>query len=339
MLPEKIVEELVRNTELSKELVLMAWPSLSTESKLQVICAYHLQSGSPSTPDWLAQIALDDDSALVKYWAARYTYFNTNPADAKLFPASEDDQRLYIKAARDESPLVRFCTEKHQLLFSFENLNELPQTSRLLAIRHLDYPSLSTFTQWLESAINKKIPDHELRDCAQEFFMHPSVKKEMARTPSDFNDGFDAYQSRKGMEKGWEVVRKAERGLRIVLSCYLPTSSGMGSMNIEDLTTLPDEALSMLIYQMPTSKEVDSLKNLIRNHPEKFSESIQKDLKQFDEQNLSTSDIENQKKLKSVTPQEVMLQEILNLKTEIVRMQDDIREVISETSKKRGFFS
>ena len=70
MLSEDILEELTRSSALQRDLVRLAWHSLSTESKLQLVQA--IQSGlTPSTPDWLVDLALKDAAPIVRFWAAR----------------------------------------------------------------------------------------------------------------------------------------------------------------------------------------------------------------------------------------------------------------------------
>jgi hypothetical protein len=64
MLPDTIVEELTRPTPLQQRLVGLAWPSLSVESRLQLLA--HSESGP-----WLLALALFDERDFVRYWAAR----------------------------------------------------------------------------------------------------------------------------------------------------------------------------------------------------------------------------------------------------------------------------
>lgn len=71
MLSERVLDELVRRSALSEELVKALWSDLAVESKLQVLAAHHADF-SPSTPDWLADLALADNSPGVQYFALRH---------------------------------------------------------------------------------------------------------------------------------------------------------------------------------------------------------------------------------------------------------------------------
>lgn len=119
MLTERILEELSRNTPRTPELVKLAWPSLSTESKIQIIDGLQQKVGLTYTPSWLMHICIEDDSALVRYWAARK--FQFCPAlDGKFlqtmsffeFAPSTDDKELRDKAINGESELVRATVDR-----------------------------------------------------------------------------------------------------------------------------------------------------------------------------------------------------------------------------------
>lgn len=69
MLSEEIFKEFSSNTAESQVMVRLAWPSLSTESKLQLINA--LQSRSLYTPSWLADLAGSDPTPIVQFYSMR----------------------------------------------------------------------------------------------------------------------------------------------------------------------------------------------------------------------------------------------------------------------------
>ena len=69
MLPDKVFAEFSSNTPESQLMVKLAWPSLSTESKLQLISA--LQTKNHYTPTWMAELAAADQAPIVQFYAMR----------------------------------------------------------------------------------------------------------------------------------------------------------------------------------------------------------------------------------------------------------------------------
>jgi hypothetical protein len=67
MLSEQVLREITGEGPFCEHLVKLAWPSLSTGAKLQVVSA--LQSAHHRhTPNWLADIGLADNALIVRYW-------------------------------------------------------------------------------------------------------------------------------------------------------------------------------------------------------------------------------------------------------------------------------
>ena len=118
MLSDQVLIELARNSPLREELITAAWPSLSTESRLEVIDAVvpPRERGSSTVPDYLLDLALSDPAPIVRYWAARSYYFRRPVLgpDGKVVPSKipslETPPEEYQRTARvegDRSPLVR----------------------------------------------------------------------------------------------------------------------------------------------------------------------------------------------------------------------------------------
>jgi hypothetical protein len=278
MLSESVLEELARDTAFREHLVTTAWPNLSVESRLQLIeLIQGLRPPSLETPAWLAKLAIDDAAPIVRYWAARHTYFrNKGPEHysdeiSMSWAATEEDKALYAKAAADPCELVRFCVPDH---FNYKALTGISQLGRLAFIRALDMPDLLAFTEWLEAAIPAGVVDRDLSECANEFFMHPRVKCDMKRKYHDFWDGYDWYKCGEGMKKGWALTKVASPRLRDTLSWALPTSYGSGTMKVDDLAQLPDEVLENFFYRADKNTEIEGVLKLMHDHPERFSAEL-----------------------------------------------------------------
>lgn len=342
MLPEKVLEELTRRTPFTREIVATAWPSLSTESRLQIVQVLQGDGFTASTPQWLAELALDDPAPIVRYWAAKRTYFKRGdaPEYAKGFEfmaATEEDKALVARAESDACDLVRLCVEQGEKV-NFKKLHEVPQRMRLAFLRHLTGPHFETFMDWLSDSVDAGLPDTDLRDCAEEYFGLPEVQRELRQKSHEIVDGYDAYLRGKGMEKGWDVVAKCGPALRTLLSYSLPTKYGLGTMAVTQLSTLPDQALEALIYRAEESEEAAGLVTMMRSSPEKFSERVLKSLATYDEyahEMPSYRERENERQRQAVERQQAMLDAVLELKRDLDVLRGEMREY---ASRKRGLF-
>ncbi len=347
MLAERVLEELTRNTPLREKLVTLAWPSLTVESKLQILDAIQ-QGAFSSTPIWLAKIAIEDDAAVVRYWAAKRTYFERPSASEPLAifgfqrpQSSPETFELSAKVDADQCDFVRMVATISKGLFACEMLTSLPQTQRLLTIRHWSSPSLLQFVEWLETAVAVGVNDQELQECAEEFFAHPQTKHDLKRKRMDFYDGYDAYQCCTGMEKGWALLHKCGPALLTVMVSSLPTSYGLGGMKVEDLAALPERALGYLIYLYDPSPEVVALIMLMRSNPERFPSEVIKSLNRKEEnsdgQDISVERIEVMRRSQSVTKSQETLEVVLEIKQTLAELQEEQKEQMAKP--KRGFFN
>jgi hypothetical protein len=347
MLSEKILEQLARHTAFSRPLVEMAWPNLSTESRLNVIQSIQGDSINRGTPAWLARLALDDPAPVVRYWAARYTYFNNSgPAQLRagfeFLAATDEDRVLYAKAEADPCELVRQCIEQRDAL-ELKDLMSAPHLRRLAFIRNLAIPSLGRFIERLEEGVASGIPDPELRECANEFFMHPRVQDDMKRQPEDFWDGFDAYQCGEGMRRGWALTKTAGPGLRLTLAYALPTSYGLGTMKADELAQLPDAVLDTFIYRTDETKEIGAVVQLMREHPDRFSPAIIEKVRTHDRHDdgarPSAEEIDKSRKLQAVDRHEITLKAVLELQRKVSELQALMEEAATAgANRKRGLF-
>jgi hypothetical protein len=175
-----------------EHLVREAWPSLSTESRLQIIEAMNTQpiGGYPAP--------------IVRSWVSRLSYIKMPARDGAggtfgfLYASTDEELRLYRQAKGDSCELVRVCAERGETLW-YRTLADEPQFRRLAFLRSMSSPEIADFFEWLDRAIDATVPDVELTDCAKEFLGLPEVRRKLERNPDDFPDGGDAYTAGKAM--------------------------------------------------------------------------------------------------------------------------------------------
>jgi hypothetical protein len=72
MLSSDVLEELLRPSLVRTHIIYTAWPSLSVESKLQIISALQNTDPQQTLHEDILRIALADEHAIVRYWAVRF---------------------------------------------------------------------------------------------------------------------------------------------------------------------------------------------------------------------------------------------------------------------------
>lgn len=329
MLSENVLEHLIRKTSLREHLISTAWPSLSVESKLQVIEAFIGQGGPSGLPDWLIYLAIQDTSPIVQYWALKEAYLKTPKPDHSDEPSVE----FYQFALASQEPLVKSLATKAGGMFDFKHLTDAPQLSRLALIRNGDSNSFGAFIDWLDQAFESGVPDVELGQCCNEFLNLESVKKELST--NFYEEGFDAYTAGKGLEKAWMLMKKADRYLLSSLLYQIPTSLGLQTIKVETLCDMPERVLSAYPYWTAPSEEIEQVVELMRTNPERFPDEAIKSLSYVDSGGFPSDDeLEIQKAYSSPARSKVLLDSILKLQNDILILRNHV-DVIS---KKRGIF-
>lgn len=325
MLSEKVLEELVRATDLQQYLVSAAWPNLSTESRLQVLQAV-IESTSQICPDWLAVMALDDPAEIVRYLAARSTLLQAERelvkgADGVVSvqtKASPEREALRSKVANDPSPLVRTALTVHDR-FNLADMTESSQLSRLLSIRAMRWGPVDVFISWLSSALDAGVDDQELAACAAEFFSLPSVKTCFISGRPDPLYDWDAHSAGKIIDQGWDVARRAGPALQAFLAGSLPTTLGPSKCSIETLASMPEGVLRRFLYRWEASPEIDAVLRLMREEPSRFPSKVTEALPTADDRRSQVSPTEVAKKRgrASLLRSDVVLDAVLSVQDEV----------------------
>jgi len=346
MLPDSVLEELGRNTPLQSYLVTAAWPSLTTESKLQLIQAIQGKGGSPCTPDWLLDLALED-APVVRIWAARFAYFKEPvAAGTDMFgtPPNEQERALRERAINNVEPLVHAKVGQPSTFLDFDGLTQLPHLERLWAIRTTGTPNFASFIDWIEKALAAKIPVLEICECVGEFFALPDVMKEFGRDDSAL-DAYATMRLREAMVKGWELVKNVPIELQHTLVFRLPLQVGRhGKMTAEPLALLPPNVLNSLFYlsAADTTDELERLKTSVLKAPDQFDKDIVKTLqRECDEAYLAPSEaaVRKQRLFERRDHGQATLEVLSSLVDRFDTFEERLVELEQNLRPKKGFWS
>lgn len=328
MLSENVLEHLTRKTPLREHLISTAWPSLSIESKLQVIDTLTEGGGLSVLPDWLIYLAMDDASPIVQYWGLKDAYFKIPKPDLP----KDSSMDFYQRAFDSQQPLVKSLAAKAGM-FGFEHLNNASQISRLAILRNGNTDSFSLFMSWLDQAFENGIPDIELGECCTEFLNLKVVQEELST--KFFEEGYDAHTAGKGIEAAWILMKKAGPYLLSSLLYRIPTSLGLKTIKVETLCDMPEKVLSAYPYWTVPSKEIEQVIELMRSNPERFPDKAIKSLSYVDSGVFPSDDeLEIQRAYASPVRSTVLLDSILKLQNDI----SFLRKQVDVISRKSGIF-
>lgn len=339
MLSERVLDELSRRSALTEELVRAAWPDLSLEAKLQVIDSHHAQF-SPTTPNWLINLTLEDESPVVRYFGLRFAYLRKPPPEGVQlpFPPSEEDIALYHRAYAIEHPLVKAALYDVPPFGGEEMLLQCTQLERLAVLRNKGLASLTFLADFLAAALDQ-LDDKELAAVANEYFLRPDTQVELKRGRRGFHEGESAYFAGEGLRKAWEVLRKAGPALTNVMVTYLPTALGMGTIEAKDLATMPSRVLELLAHNVSGSKEVAELHAMMTEQPRRFPEKAVKALRTAREYGgrYDAEEVQRERRLASALTERATLEAVLELQQQVAKLAEQLQEM-KDNPPKRGFF-
>lgn len=336
MLSKQVLKELTRNTALQKEMVQAAWPSLSIESRLQVIERVQ-DNDSNGKLTWLLELCIDDPAPIVRYWSARRYRFPSGvetPAAGSLaafLPTpTETEKCLREKALSDSSNLVRACVTEGPW-------DTDDQLSRLLFARnHASAQFIVGINASFEAGLTN---DDALSECLGELLQKPAVLGDLQYN-GEYAEGDIAYFQGKLVDAGWSLVRKAGPKVRCQLAWVLPTYRGLGHICAEDLITLPEDVLGTLAFRPKKTKEIVKALNLIVSSPENFSESVVGNAKEglwreASQECKTAQDYAERQLAKTELTQEL----VLSLQAEVQALTEQVTTLRQFVGTKKGWFS
>jgi hypothetical protein len=333
MLSEQVLEELVRSTPLQQAMVESAWPSLSTESRLQVVHAIQAPVGD-STPTWLMELCIADPAPIVRYWAARRYLFPasaereaTGPFAAFMKPAPENEKLLRTKTVADPCELVRACASE-------DPWEPSASVNRLVFARNKGTAHL---VSGLSKAVDAGMSDDDLFNTLKEVLKKPEVQADM-KFKGMYRDGDTASYEGDVVRDGWALVRKAGPKTQWLLAEALPTDRGLARITPAELATLPRNALIALAWRRDKSKEITEALDLVLASPEKYDEKVIESINSGLE---VSSDYEDgpARESASVDRGQETLNQVLTLQRQIQGLAEQLAALRQMAGTKKGWFA
>jgi hypothetical protein len=296
--PETLNELVRRDSGLTTSLVTAAWPDLAIESKLQVVQRASELSPGGETPLWLVALALGDAHEIVRVWGLRWATLRPSGeaappgavdagASALAGAKTELEASLHSEARADRSALVKASVRAERTV-GFETLSGLPQFERLVLLRRLQTADIGAFFGWLHAAAGAGLPDGELAQCVAEFVAHDQVHHELARS-DDHEDRTEAVNGAQTLKLAWDLFRQPLPATQRVLAPVLPTRLGSHQVAVEELASLPEPALALLMGIDTADKGIVELQSRVRQHPSDFPRTVVQALAATDRQRKEQS--------------------------------------------------
>lgn len=359
MLTEALLEEFSQDTPFTERLVRLAWPALSTESKMQLIAASQgggWQLGGAlrlkHTPGWLTDLALDDKEPIVQYLALRGAYLKTRPDHPMLYadPVTDVEQTRYEKAHSISHELVRAALRSVSPFRSGEQFAAFSHLERLAAIRNAESIDLGTFLVWLSDGVAAGTPDEELVECTWEFWHRQTAKEELRVSEpksSDFeNAGLSEYLENEAMKEGWQLIKRVGPALQRALYVILPTEAESGAMKAEDLAAMPPTVLDLLVRDLDPTEPVRDVQQIVACNPQRFPaelvERARNTRRTLNELQLPPFDkgrSADYRRLMATNQTRQILEVVLELRKRLDEINEELAAMKKNLSIKRGFFS
>lgn len=272
MLSESVLKDLASPTPLREHLVKTAWPSLSTEAKLQLIDAH--RSDVPPMFHYLYELAASDPQPIVRYWGLRHAHL-PDPDQPDEWTRQPELEAAKLARA-DSCELVRALEEinrKSGLLGT--QLGELSShTARLVAIRTDKDFRFHSLVEFLKETVEVgTIPAEELGECLWEFARSPSFRR---YDPDDRSPDWYGYmQEGEALETVWDIASKAEDSLAQLIAMFAPLRAQGRDIDVQSLAKLRGRALEKVLHRHP-EPAAQRLRDHILANPEQFAEDTVK---------------------------------------------------------------
>jgi hypothetical protein len=340
--PETLNELVRRDSGLTTSLTTAAWPALSVESKLQVVQRVSEMGPGGETPLWLVALALGDPNEIVRVWGLRWATLRPSgeavpprgvDAEASLQPAtntrpSELEASLHSEALADRSALVK-ASARGDGTVGFNTLSAMSHFERLVALRRLRTADIGSFYSWLHEAARTGLPDGELAQCAAEFVAHEHFRHELARA-DDPEEGAEAASSEQALKLAWDMFRQPLPATQRILAPVLPTRLGRHQMAVDELASLPEAALGVLMGVDTTDKGIVELQSRVRQHPNDFPRTVVEALAAMDSQRKEHSTQQEFMRLATDLQRQLlegMQRQAANVRPFVDRVRDRAREI------------
>jgi hypothetical protein len=287
MLADSTLEQFCRRSPLSEQLIRLAWPNLSVESKLQLIDALSRQHDLPS---FMANIAVTETEApIVRHWAAsrlslQFVRESQENSLSAALGIGTNSELIACKnrVANDSSELIR-ATASCSASTSCNGLEHSTQMERLVFIRSGQAGLFEGFVDFLERGIAlggaAQENDEELARCFDEYVASDSFQKRLNR--QFVTDPYGDFCNGNALRKLWGLTHIAGPRLQMAIAFGAPVEFGINVLAASDFLTLPTCVLCLLIHD--NRKPIAEALHQIRNNPEKFPADLMASIQKADE--------------------------------------------------------
>jgi len=228
MLNKFLLNQFTQASPASRVMCRRAWPSISSESKLQIIESYQ---STGDLPFWLLELALGDKAEIVRIWCMKTADIEVNGLVDKdlyiqIYGEKEYKEKLeiYTKTQNDSSDLVRDHVGRNYFN-TFIDFTTISQDSRLIRIRHMLGFSHHMFIKLFDE-IYQKLSKEDLIECLDEII-----------------ENLDKYWSLQidieTLEEGWKLASTVNENVASRLVKILPIQANNKWIKAELMLELP----------------------------------------------------------------------------------------------------
>jgi hypothetical protein len=280
MLSEILIKELSDYCPSTKILVSKAWPSLSTESKLQLIFAHNrISLERVNLPIWLYELALDDSAEIVRIFATMYSginsscLLNVDVCEAIYGKQALGQMKILLdKIAMDKSEVVRNLSELDNY-YIFSDLQNVSQESRLIIIRRMHKLHLSFFINELNK-FTTELSKENLIECLDEIITNSSIES----TAGGINE----------LIQGWQFISSLDEDVSSRIARILPINEYYfdacqqkmvchQEVSAELFLNLPPLALFWVLrknQKMPTKQLLNLVRTIVNDTSSRFDDHV-----------------------------------------------------------------
>lgn len=347
MLSGEILEELVRVSHVRDDLLLIAWPSLSVESKLQILDA--LQKNTfVLIPSQVFELAGSDPNPIVRLWVCRYqqvsevfaaeerSYDKVKNAAFSLPAPSAKTLEVAKNLTTDKSPLVREIARLDVDIFKGP-VEPLSNRQRLLGARYGRKGDLVSAIEWIEGLIRTSaVADDDLCLVVSELVRSPWIN-EYLKTDGRNGDGMTHFSNVKTGKKLWELAKKLPDMAHSEIGYYAPIIVEKTNIVVEVFDKLPIRTQAAVIGRQEQGSE--QIAALVRLNPNQYDKSVTEALATHDKYVFEMSSQEERRKSALLASNDKLLS-LLEMSIELEKKINDLK---SETgpdvqSTRKGFF-
>lgn len=269
MLSESLIKEFRRNSPSTRVLLDLAWPSLSVESKLQILVSYTKVDFGDSIqhvvpiPEWLQILAMEDGEEIIRVFGMMFGGVDSSSDIEKdiLIKSVYDSehsksvQEIEMKINAEENKIIRSI--KNNAFSFFDDLKAIPQQSRLISIRGIGEFRLDIFLACFNQLI-LEIPKEQLIEMLDEII--ENYTESGICIPTEIEE----------LNQAWELIAKVDEDLSFRLAKITPIKAGStrwitAEVKAEQLLKVPPMAIFWAFksnLKHPT-KELHRAANLI----------------------------------------------------------------------------